>query len=317
MKILVTGGAGFIGSNFVTRTLETRPEFEITVLDSLTYAGSKSNLEPFSDDIRFVVGDIRHADLVDKLIRGSDLVVHFAAESHNDNSLKNPALFFDTNVMGTLNIASSCVTHDVRLHHISTDEVFGDLPLDSDALFSLETPYNPSSPYSASKAAADHLIRSWVRSFGLRATISNCSNNYGPRQHWEKLIPSTIERVRNGEKAKLYGSGLNVRDWIHVEDHVDGIWLALEMGKLGSTYLFGAMDTQTNLAVVTAILDSVGLDEDSIEFVMDRPGHDLKYAIDPTLARSSLGWRPKHMSIIESIPELVRWYDQHLATLND
>jgi len=310
MNILVTGGAGFIGSNFVTRTLETRSGVEITVLDSLTYAGSRANLKPFSEAVKFVVGDIRDADLVDELIAGSDLVVHFAAESHNDNSLKNPNLFYDTNVLGTLNIANSCVTHDVRLHHISTDEVFGDLPLDSNHMFNLETAYNPSSPYSASKAAGDHLIRSWVRSFGLRATISNCSNNYGPRQHWEKLIPHTIKTLIEGGKASVYGSGLNVRDWIHVDDHVDGIWLAIEKGSIGSTYLFGARDTKSNLEVVRAILKILGLGEDSLNYVEDRPGHDLKYAIDPSVAENELAWYPLHSSILDGLPDLISWYQR-------
>jgi len=313
MKILVTGGAGFIGSNFVTRTLETRSQVDITVLDSLTYAGSKSNLNPFSKDIKFVEGDIRDADLVDKLIKDSDLVVHFAAESHNDNSLRNPTLFYDTNVMGTLNIANSCLAHDVRLHHISTDEVFGDLPLDSKCMFNLESAYNPSSPYSASKAAGDHLIRSWVRSFGLRATISNCSNNYGPRQHWEKLIPNTVKTLVQGGKAVVYGSGLNVRDWIHVDDHVDGIWLALDKGLIGSTYLFGARDTHSNLKIVGVILEILGLNKDSLIYAEDRPGHDLRYAIDPSLAESELAWLPLHGSILYGLRETVPWYLEKLG----
>jgi dTDP-glucose 4,6-dehydratase len=308
MKLLVTGGAGFIGSNFVTRTLETRLGVEITVLDSLTYAGSRANLMPFSGAIKFVRGDIRDSELVDKLVSASDLVVHFAAESHNDNSLKKPNLFFDTNVMGTLNVANSCVANDVRLHHISTDEVFGDLPLDSDSMFGLETAYNPSSPYSASKAAGDHVIRSWVRSFGLRATISNCSNNYGARQHWEKLIPSTIKSLLQGGKAAVYGSGLNERDWIHVNDHVDGIWLAIEKGLIGSTYLFGARDVQSNLSVVSIILENLGLDESCIEFVADRPGHDLRYAIDPSAAENELAWSPAYTSILKSLPDIIPWY---------
>jgi len=260
------------------------------------------------------VGDIRDADLVDKLIEGSDLVVHFAAESHNDNSLKNPVLFYDTNVMGTLNIANACLAHDVRLHHISTDEVFGDLPLDSKYMFNLETAYNPSSPYSASKAAGDHLIRSWVRSFGLRATISNCSNNYGRRQHWEKLIPNTIKTLLEGGKAAVYGSGLNVRDWIHVDDHVDGIWLAIEKGSIGSTYLFGARDPQSNLDVVRAILKALGLGEGFIHFVEDRPGHDLKYAVDPEVAEQELGWLPTHTSVLESLTETICWYEERLGS---
>lgn len=308
MKILVTGGAGFIGSNFVTRTIDKKPHVEITVLDALTYAGSKSNLDGVKDQIRFVHGDIRDASLVDELVKGSDLVVHFAAESHNDNSLKNPSLFFETNVMGTLNIASSCAAYEVRLHHISTDEVFGDLPLDSPETFNLQTPYNPSSPYSASKAAGDHLIRSWVRSFGLQATISNCSNNYGPHQHWEKLIPNTIRSMLAHGKAPVYGSGLNVRDWIHVDDHTDGVWLAIERGTIGSTYLFGARDRKTNLSIVNAIREILRLPETAIEFVADRAGHDLKYAVDPSYSEAKLGWSAKNTSIIEFLPGLVLWY---------
>ena len=314
MKMLVTGGAGFIGSNFVTRTIETKPHIKITVLDALTYAGSKNNLDPVNKKISFVQGDIRDAPLVDELVNDADLVVHFAAESHNDNSLRNPALFFETNVMGTLNVANSCVKHDARLHHISTDEVFGDLPLDSLRAFNLETAYNPSSPYSASKAAGDHLIRSWVRSFGLRATISNCSNNYGPRQHWEKLIPNTIKSMLSDGRAPVYGSGLNVRDWIHVDDHTDGVWLAVERGAIGSTYLFGAKDRQTNLAVVNAIREILGLPEAAIEFVTDRTGHDLKYAVDPSVSEKDLGWSATHTSIIKSLPSLVTWYQEALDT---
>ena len=312
MKILVTGGAGFIGSNFVTRTIQTRPNSQITVLDSLTYAGSIDNLAPYAQGVEFVHGDIRDASLVERVVADAHLVVHFAAESHNDNSLKNPSLFFDTNVMGTLNIVTSCVKHDVRLHHISTDEVFGDFPLDSDERFSLNTPYNPSSPYSASKAAADHVVRSWVRSFGLQATISNCSNNYGPRQHWEKLIPNTIKNLLQGRKATVYGSGLNIRDWIHVDDHVDGVWAAIESGAIGSTYLFGANDTLSNLDVVRGIAKEIGLVDSSMEFVADRPGHDLRYAIDPQTSIDELGWAPSHKSLLEQMPKLVKWYAQRL-----
>jgi len=312
MRILVTGGAGFIGSNFVIRTLENKGNHRITVLDALTTAGSKGNLNPFLKDIIFVEGDIRNEELMDSLIAASDLVVHFAAESHNDNSLRYPNLFFDTNVMGTLNVANSCVKHDVRLHHVSTDEVFGELALDSEDSFNLKTSYNPSSPYSASKAAGDHLIRAWIRSFGLRATISNCSNNYGPRQHWEKLIPNTIKLLLNGGNAEIYGSGLNVRDWIHVNDHVDGIWSAVEKGTVGSTYLFGSRDTQSNLSVVVEILKNLGMDRDRIEFIQDRPGHDLKYAIDPSSAERELGWCPHHSPILESLSKEIGWYQTKL-----
>lgn len=308
MRILVTGGAGFIGSNFVTRTLETQAGQEITVLDSLTYAGSSSNLGSHLSSVQFIQGDIRDTELVTELVSKSDLVVHFAAESHNDNSLENPNLFYETNIMGTLNISNACVRHDVRLHHISTDEVFGDLPLESTESFSLATPYNPSSPYSASKAAADHLIRAWVRSFGLRATISNSSNNYGPRQHREKLIPNTIKKLLSGERAEVYGAGLNVRDWIHVDDHVDGIWLAIEKGVIGNTYLFGVGDTLTNLSVVTSIIRELNMPDDFIKYVKDRPGHDLRYSIDASASIRELDWQPSHYSLISNLPDLLTWY---------
>lgn len=307
MRILVTGGAGFIGSNFVTRSLVTRPNLEITVLDALTYAGNLRNLASVMDAIRFVHGDIRNQELVDALVQKSDLVIHFAAESHNDNSLSGPRLFFDTNVNGTLNVATSCAKNDVRLHHISTDEVFGDLPLDSDEEFDTDTPYNPSSPYSASKAASDHLVRAWIRSFGLQATISNCSNNYGPRQHWEKLIPATIKRLIEGEKPRVYGRGDNIRDWIHVDDHTDGIWSIIDRGPIGKTYLLGAKNQVSNLDLVKTVLKTMDAPEDFFEFIADRPGHDRKYAINPQSSRI-LGWRPVHEDVIESIPGLVETY---------
>jgi dTDP-glucose 4,6-dehydratase len=250
------------------------------------------------------------------LVSEADLVVHFAAESHNDNSLRNPNIFFETNVMGTLNIANACLKFGVRLHHISTDEVFGDLPLESPEQFSLETPYNPSSPYSASKASSDHIIRSWVRSFGLRATISNCSNNYGPNQHWEKLIPFTIKTILEGGRPQVYGNGLNVRDWIHVDDHTDGIWSAIEAGEIGETYLFGARDQLDNLTVVKSILNQLGKDKSDFELVSDRPGHDLRYAIDPSFAEKSLNWHPQHSSLLEALPGLASLYSERWAGTN-
>ncbi|NQV72153.1 GDP-mannose 4,6-dehydratase [bacterium] len=312
MRILVTGGAGFIGSNFVIRSLESKSNLSITVLDSLTYAGSVANLEGSLQFINFVRGDIRDEIIVDNLVSSADLVVHFAAESHNDNSLENPRIFFDTNVMGTLTVASACAKYNVRLHHISTDEVFGDLPLESTESFSSETPYKPSSPYSASKASSDHVVRSWIRSMDLVATISNCSNNYGPRQHWEKLIPHTIRNLHNGVPAKLYGDGLNVRDWIHVDDHIDGIWLAIERGVPGETYLFGSRDTQSNKSVVECILEKIGLRDAKLEFIRDRPGHDRKYAVDPVLAEKTLGWKPARGSILNELENLIPWYEKLL-----
>lgn len=262
MRILVTGAAGFIGSNFVRRTLGLRADVSVIALDALTYAGRLSNLaglaESFVGRYEFVHGDIRDAALVDSLISHVDAVVHFAAESHNDNSLKDARPFIETNVMGTFELIQAAVKHDVRFHHVSTDEVFGDLPLEGGERFSRSTPYRPSSPYSASKASSDHLVRAWVRSFGLRATISNCSNNYGPYQHEEKLIPRTILLAASGVKPKVYGAGVNVRDWIHVDDHNDGVWAVLDRGVIGETYLLGADGERSNLQVVRGVLGVLG-----------------------------------------------------------
>ena len=303
--MLVTGGAGFIGSNFVSRTMQSRPDVEITVLDVLTYAGTVENLRDVISDVRFVQGDIRDPELVSKLVRNCDLVVHFAAESHNDNSLSNPSLFFDVNLNGTLNILDACHRHGKRLHHISTDEVFGDLPLDSEEKFHEGSPYRPSSPYSGSKAASDHAVRAWVRTFGLSATISNCSNNYGPRQHREKLIPAAVHAIREGRPPKIYGTGRNVRDWIHVDDHVDGVWSVIDNGALGETYLLGANDELSNISVLRRILELTDLPGDYLDWVTDRPGHDLRYAINSTKARTQLGWKPKKRSLLDEIVQLL------------
>ena len=307
-KVLVTGGAGFIGSNFVIKSLKDRPDLEITVLDALTYAGKLSNLDPVENQIIFVQGDIRDANLVSQVVAGQDLIVHFAAESHNDSSLKNPILFVETNVVGTANLVVAAVKKDVRFHHISTDEVYGDLPLGSTEKFTEQTPYNPSSPYSASKAASDMLVRAWVRSFGLSATITNCSNNYGPNQHSEKLIPNTISHVLAGKKPPVYGNGKNVRDWIHVDDHTDGVWAAIERGAIGETYLLGANNERSNLEVVGRILVDLGKEQDWFEFVEDRPGHDLRYAIDSTRAQTELGWIPVATDFEANIREIVELY---------
>jgi dTDP-glucose 4,6-dehydratase len=304
-RVLVTGGAGFIGSNFVAKSLKDYPDLEITVLDALTYAGDVSNLAPVMQKIKFVEGNILDSGLVDRLFAEQDLVVHFAAESHNDNSLKNPMLFVETNVLGTANLISAAVKHGVRFHHISTDEVYGDLPLDSKDRFTEDTPYNPSSPYSSSKAASDMLVRAWVRSFGLQATITNCSNNYGPNQHSEKLIPNTISHVLAGKKPPVYGNGKNVRDWIHVDDHTDGVWAAIERGKIGETYLLGANNERSNLEVVRQVLTELGKEPDWFEFVEDRPGHDWRYAIDASRASRELGWQAKRTEFIGNISEIV------------
>ena len=314
MKILVTGGAGFIGANFVRRTIGTRPDVEITVLDALTYAGRLGNLQGLLDAIEFVEGSVNDVQLIEKLVSRVDAVVHFAAESHNDNSLANPLPFVETNVMGTYNLIQACVKHEVRFHHISTDEVFGDLPLDGLEKFKASTPYNPSSPYSASKASSDLLVRAWVRSFGLKATISNCSNNYGPYQHEEKLIPRNILLAASGIKPKIYGDGLNVRDWIHVDDHNDGVWAILDRGQIGETYLLGANGERTNLQVVKSILGHLGLPEDFIDFVKDRPGHDRRYAIDATATMDLLGWNPRHDSFEAGLVTVIGHYVDVLQT---
>ncbi len=249
MRLLVTGGAGFIGANFVHQTVAEHPDVDVTVLDALTYAGDEASLAPVADRITFVRGDVADAELVDRLVADADAVVHFAAESHNDNSLHDPSPFLRTNVMGTFTLLEAVRRHEVRYHHISTDEVYGDLELDDPAKFTPETPYNPSSPYSSTKAASDLLVRAWVRSFGVQATISNCSNNYGPYQHVEKFIPRQITNVIDGVRPKLYGTGQNVRDWIHVSDHNAAVWAILEHGRIGETYLIGADGEQDNKSV--------------------------------------------------------------------
>lgn len=311
MHILVTGGAGFIGSNFVHRTLETRPDYSVTVFDSLTYAGRMSNLkgaDVFGSRYSFIKGDIRDSAAVDSIVERVDAIVHFAAESHNDNSLSSPDIFIDTNINGTFNVIQAATKYGVRLHHISTDEVFGDLPLEGVDRFHANTPYAPSSPYSASKAASDHLVRAWHRSFGLKATISNCSNNYGPRQHEEKFIPRSILLIASGYRPKIYGQGLNVRDWIHVDDHTDGVLMALEKGTIGSTYLLGADCQKTNLQVLQTILKVLDKPSDYIEFVPDRRGHDLRYAIDASETKSELGWEPRRIDFEESLAEVIQGY---------
>ncbi len=310
MKVVVTGGAGFIGSNFVRRTLATRPDVKITVLDSLTYAGRLSNLEGLEGKFEFVQGDICDSKVVESVVSKAGVVVHFAAESHNDNSLKSPRPFIETNVFGTFELIQACVKNNVRMHHVSTDEVFGDLALDGTEKFTRNTPYNPSSPYSASKASSDHLVRAWVRSFGLRATISNCSNNFGPYQHEEKLIPRMIGLINSGAKPELYGNGANVRDWIHVDDHNDGVWSVIDKGVIGETYLLGADNQRSNLKVVQALLEIMGKPKDWIKFIGDRPGHDMRYAIDASATEAELGWKPKHGNFEEKLAETVSFYSK-------
>ena len=308
-RILVTGGAGFIGSNFVHWTVEHRPDVHVTVLDKLTYAGNLENLAGIPEErLEFVRGDVCDAELVGRLVAKADAVVHFAAESHNDNSIAGPEPFVRTNVEGTFRVIEACREHDVRLHHISTDEVYGDLALDDPARFTEETPYAPSSPYSSTKAASDMLVRAWCRTYGVQATISNCSNNYGPRQHVEKFIPRQVTNVLAGERPKLYGDGLNVRDWIHVDDHSSAVWAILEGGRMGETYLVGADGEKSNVEVLRAILRAMGRPEDEFDRVRDRPGHDRRYAIDSSKLRSELGWEPKHVDFDSGLAETIAWY---------
>ncbi len=308
MRLLVTGGAGFIGANFVHQTVREHPDVAVTVLDALTYAGDRASLAGVADAVTFVEGDIADAALVDRLVGEADVVVHFAAESHNDNSLAEPWPFVQTNVVGTYTILEAVRRHGTRLHHISTDEVYGDLELDDPAKFTPETPYNPSSPYSSTKAASDLLVRAWVRSFGVQATISNCSNNYGPYQHVEKFIPRQITNVVDGIRPKLYGRGENVRDWIHVEDHNAAVWTIIEKGRAGETYLIGADGEKNNKEVVELILELMGRDADAYDLVSDRPGHDMRYAIDSTKLRTELGWQPRYSSFRDGLAATIEWY---------
>lgn len=320
-NIIVTGGAGFIGSNFVHYVVNNHPEVHVTVLDKLTYAGNKENLAGLPEDrVKLVVGDICDKELVDKLVQNADAVVHYAAESHNDNSLRNPDPFIQTNIVGTSVLIEACTKYDVRFHHVSTDEVYGDLPLREDLpghgegpgeKFTPESPYKPSSPYSSSKASSDLLVRAWIRSFGLRATISNCSNNYGPYQHIEKFIPRQITNILSGIRPKLYGTGKNVRDWIHTNDHSSAVWKILNEGKIGETYLIGADGEKNNKEVLELILKLMGQPADAYDQVKDRPGHDLRYAIDASKLRNELGWKPQYTNFEEGLKATIDWYTNH------
>jgi dTDP-glucose 4,6-dehydratase len=305
---LVTGGAGFIGSNFVHYVLRNT-DATVTVLDKLTYAGNRASLSGLPvDRFAFVQGDICDAHLVDQLIADHDAVIHFAAESHNDNSLRDPAPFVATNLVGTYTLLEAVRKHNSRYHHISTDEVYGDLELDDLRRFTELTPYNPSSPYSSTKAGSDLLVRAWVRSFGVQATISNCSNNYGPYQHVEKFIPRQITNVLDGGRPKLYGAGLNVRDWIHTDDHSSAVLLILNRGRIGETYLIGADGERNNRQVVETILELLGQPRDAYDLVTDRVGHDLRYAIDSTKLRNELGWQPTYPHFEDGLAQTIDWY---------
>ena len=311
MRLLVTGGAGFIGSNFVHHVV-AHTDHHVTVLDKLTYAGNLASLDGLPPDrVTFVHGDIADAPLVDELVASADAVVHYAAESHNDNSLHDPNPFLQTNIVGTFTLLEAVRTHGTRFHHVSTDEVYGDLALDDPTKFTEHTPYNPSSPYSSTKAGSDLLVRAWVRSFGVAATISNCSNNYGPFQHVEKFIPRQITNVLNGIRPKLYGEGRNVRDWIHADDHSSAVLTILEKGRIGETYLIGADGEKDNKTVVELILHLMGEPADAYDHVTDRAGHDLRYAIDSTKLRTELGWQPRYGDFTTGLAATVDWYRHH------
>ena len=306
MRLLVTGGAGFIGSNFVLRTCQSG-----RVLDALTYAGNADNIADVADRVELVEGSVADSATSLSTSAESDAVVHFAAESHNDNSLDDPWPFVEANVIGTYQLLQAVRHHAVRLHHVSTDEVYGDLELDDPGRFTEQTPYNPSSPYSATKASADLLVRAWVRSFEVSATISNCCNNYGPYQHVEKFIPRQITNVLLGIRPKLYGQGTNVRDWIHVDDHNDAVVTILEQGRLGETYLIGADGERNNRQIVETILELMGKPADWYDLVSDRPGHDLRYAIDSTKLRDETGWTPRYRDIRAGLEQTIAWYRTH------
>ena len=313
MKIIVTGGAGFIGSNFVIHMVKKYPEHEIVNLDLLTYAGNLENLKSVEDapNYRFVKGDIADRKFVFDLFEKEkpDVIVNFAAESHVDRSIKDPESFVRTNVLGTTTLLDACKEYGIkRFHQVSTDEVYGDLPLDRpDLFFTEETPLHTPSPYSSSKASADLFVMAYHRTFGLPVTVSRCSNNYGPYQFPEKLIPLIISRALADEELPVYGTGENVRDWLHVEDHCEAIDLILQNGRVGEVYNIGGHNERTNLQVVKTILKALDKPESLIKFVTDRPGHDRRYAIDPTKMETELGWKPKYV-FDTGMAQTIQWY---------
>jgi dTDP-glucose 4,6-dehydratase len=320
MKLLVTGGAGFIGSNFILYWIKNHPNDQIVNFDMLTYAGNLENLKEVekSTQYTFIKGDITSKEDVENAMQGVDIVVHFAAESHVDRSIADPSAFVKTNVLGTQVLLDAAVKQSIkRFHHISTDEVFGSLVLEEPRKFSESTPYNPRSPYSASKAGSDHLVRAYATTYGLPITITNCSNNFGPYQFPEKLIPLTITNLLEGKKIPVYGDGLYVRDWLYVDDHCFAIDLVLQNGKVGETYLIGGQtELLPNIEIVKKIIHIMGKDESSIEFVKDRPGHDRKYDVDWSKIKSELGWKPRY-SFDEYLEKTINWYTNNQAWWKD
>lgn len=315
MKLLVTGGLGFIGSNFIHYWLRRHPDDFIVNLDKITYAANPANLKDWEGNshYQFIKGDIGDSAVCRQAMEGVEAIVHFAAESHVDRSLADPELFLQTNVLGTFTLLNVAAEKKIRFHHISTDEVFGALPLDSSQRFNELTVYDPRSPYSASKAASDHLVRAFYHSFGLPITISNCSNNYGPYQSPEKFIPRIITNLLTGQKVPVYGDGLYVRDWLYVEDHCRAIELILMNGRIGETYCVGGMtENINNLTLTKTILEIMGKDESQIEFVADRPGHDRRYAVDWGKIKRELNWEPQY-DFKEALKLTVAWYQNNLT----
>lgn len=310
MNLLVTGGAGFIGSNFIHYILNKYPDYKIINLDILTYAGNLDNLKGLEQNknYKFIRGNILDFDLVNKIVdqHTIDLVVHFAAESHVDRSITGPDPFLQTNILGTHNLLKIALAKKIRFHHVSTDEVFGSLK-EGDPKFNENTPYDPHSPYSASKAASDHLVRTYFHTFGLPITISNCSNNYGPRQHKEKFIPLFINNLLNNKSVPLYGNGQNIRDWLYVDDHCRAIDLIIHQGKIGETYLVGGNAEKRNIDIAKLLAQKLGKSEDLIQTVEDRPGHDFRYAIDFAKIKKEIGWSPK-VNFDEGIDQTIKWY---------
>lgn len=323
-RIIVTGGAGFIGSNFVHWVVDNRPEVHVVVLDALTYAGNRDNLAGIPEErMTFVHGDICDTELLEELVPGTDAIVHFAAESHNDNSIADPEPFIRTNVHGTFCLLEAARKHDVRFHHISTDEVYGALPFDG-TLFTEQTRYDPHSPYSASKASSDHFVRAFHDTYGFPAVVTNCSNNYGPYQFPEKLIPLFINNIRHEKPLPVYGRGENVRDWLYVEDHARAIDTIFHRGRDGETYNIGGFNEWRNIDLIRVIIRTVdrllgrpeGASEKLITYVTDRAGHDLRYAIDSRKLKEELGWEPS-LQFEEGIEKTVRWYLANQEWMDD
>lgn len=312
-SLLVTGGAGFIGSNFVRYLARVNPQAKVVVLDKMTYAANPHNLDGLSRKPIVIRGDICDSSLVEQIVKQHHIngIIHFAAESHNDNSIRDAAPFIHTNIYGTYVLLEAARRHDLRFHHVSTDEVFGDTSVGDVTKFDESSPYRPSSPYSATKAASDHLVRAWWRTYGTRVTITNSSNNYGPFQHVEKFIPRQITNILTGHRPKLYGQGKDVRDWLSVEDDCRAIWDVYRRGRLGQTYLVGADNRLSNLAVVQMILAMMNRPLDEVEFVRDRPGADRRYAIDASKIRRELGWKPLQADFAKSLEATIEWYKRH------